>query len=147
MTEETAIEMPAAPEGAEFVFDEVRTAKGSESLGEVPILHWNSIQSAIDYYGEQALLDVFDGTSLRVSFQSIARRYKLAGKSNAEIAQAQIDFRPGKRGGGASTPESRAAKAARRASENVQNKDLITGLLEKIASGELSEADLASLMS
>jgi len=131
-----------APEGAHFDFEEVKTAKGTQSLGEVPILIWDSVSAAIAYYGEEAVRDVLDGTSLRVSFQSIARRYAGAKKSIDEIAKAQIDFRPGKRAGGASTPVSRAQRAAKSAAEKVGDGDALAQLLEKVAAGEI---DLASL--
>lgn len=150
MTEDTAASFPTPPAGASFEFEVVRSAKGNEEFSDVPILVWGSskedVDAAIAYYTPDGISNILNGTSLRVSFQGIARRYRLAGKSNAEIAQAQIDFRPGHRSGTA-TPESKAAKAARRASETVENKGLVTDLLEKIASGELSEADLASLLS
>jgi hypothetical protein len=59
-----------------------------------------------------------------------------------------ISFKPGKRAGGVSTPVSRAARAAKQATEKVgEQGDLVTTLLEKIAWGELSVADLESLTS
>jgi len=136
------------PEGAHFEREEVKTAKGTESLGEVPILVWDSVPAAIAHYGEEGIHDVLDGTSLRVSFQNIARRYKVAGKSDTEIQNAMIQFKPGKRAGGVSTPVSRAARAAKSAAEKVGDQgDLVTTLLEKIANGQLSIEDLQSLTS
>lgn len=135
-----------APEGAHFEFEEVRTAKGAESLGEVPILIWDNASAAIAQYGEEGVRDILDGTSLRVSFQSIARRMRAAGKTDDEIATAQVAFRPGKRAVGASTPESRAAKSARSAVAKSGNADLITALLDKVAKGELSNEDLEALV-
>ena len=127
---------------------EVKTAKGTESLGEVPILVWDDHSKAVANYGEEGVLNVLDGTSLRVSFQNIARRYKVAGKSDVEIQNAMISFKPGKRAGGVSTPVSRAARAAKSAAEKVGDQgDLVTTLLEKIAKGELSIEDLQSLTS
>lgn len=133
------------PEGFEFVYDEVKTAKGATSLGEVPLLVAKSVDALVKTYGEDGVLDICDGTSLRVSFQGIARRMKAANKSDDEIKDAQIRFRPGKRAGGVSTPASRAAKAAKSASEKVDG-DVIAALMAKIASGELSQADLQSLV-
>jgi len=128
-----------APEGAHFEFEEVKTDKGTKSLGEVPILVWDKATSAIEFYGEDAIRDVLDGTSLRVSFQSIARRYKGAGKSDDDIAKAMIEFRPGKRAVGASTPASRSARAAKAAVEKgAVNEEQLSALLEKIAKGEIS---------
>lgn len=132
----------AAPNGSHFEFEEVKTAKGTQSLGEVPILVWDNVDAAVEYYGADAVRDVLDGTSLRVSFQSIARRYKAAGKSIDEIAKAEVDFRPGKRAGGVSTPVSRAQRAAKSAAEKVGDGDALAQLLEKVAAGEI---DLASL--
>ena len=154
-TQPEAAAAPAAPavpldtpEGAHFDREEVKTAKGTETLGEVPILIWDDQSKAVAYYTEEGILNVLDGTSLRVSFQNIARRLKVAGKSDVEIQNAMISFKPGKRAGGVSTPVSRAARAAKSAAEKVGDQgDLVTTLLEKIARGELSVADLESLTS
>jgi hypothetical protein len=136
------------PAGAHFEREEVKTAKGTESLGEVPILVWDSVPEAITYYTEEGVQNILDGTSLRVSFQNIARRLKVAGKSDTDIQNAMISFKPGKRAGGVSTPVSRAARAAKTATEKIGDQgDLVTTLLEKIARGELSVADLQSLTS
>ncbi len=140
----------SAPTGAHFEFEEVKTAKGTKSLGEVPILVWDSVPAMIAHYGEEGIANMADGTSLRVSFQSIARRFRsLEGdkqKTDDEIAQAQIDFRPGKRQGGASTPVSRAKRAAASAAEKV-NGDSVAALLELIASGKLTQEDVDALTS
>lgn len=133
-----------APNGAEFVYEEVKTARGTESLGEVPIIVWKDLQAAIDYYGAEGVLDMLDGTSLRVSAQNIARRLKAAGKTDDEIATAQVNFKPGKRAGGVSTPVSRARKAAENAATQLGDKaGAVTDLLDRIARGEI---DLDSLL-
>ena len=138
-----------APTGAHFEFEEVRTAKGTKSLGEVPILVWDDVDAMIAHYGKEGIKDMADGTSFRVSFQSIGRRLRsLEGdkaKTDDQIAQAQIDFRPGKRQGGASTPTSRAKRAAVAAADKV-NGDAVAALLEQIASGKLSESDVNALL-
>jgi hypothetical protein len=135
----------AAPNGAHFEYEEVKTAKGAESLGSVPILIWDSLKDAVEFYGgEEAITDVLDGTSLRVSFQNIARRLKIAGKTDEDIADAMLKFRPGKRTAGVSTPASRAARQAKAATEKVGG-DAVEKLLAKIAAGELSAADLEAL--
>lgn len=136
-----------APAGAKFEFEEVKTGKGTESLGQVPILIWDSLESAVAYYGEQGIINVLDGTSLRVSFQNIARRFKAAKKTDDDIAKAQVDFRPGKRQGGVSTPESRAARLAKKAVEKSGNSEAVEALLARIAAGELSLSveDVAAL--
>ena len=135
-----------APDGAHFDFDELKTARGSQSLGELPILVWDDLEKARAVYGDDGIVAIIDGTSLRVSFQAAARRLALAGKSADEIAQAQISFRPGKRQGGASTPVSRARRAAGDAAEKLGDKaDLVSMLLEKIASGQISDEDVAAL--
>ena len=142
-----AVTMPSAPDGAHFDNEEVKTAKGQSSLGNVPILVWDDLNKATEFYGAEAVCDVLDGTSLRVSFQNIARRYKIANKSDAEIATAMVAFRPGKRTVGASTPASRAASMAKKATEKVGGGEAVEKLLAKIASGELSQADLEALVS
>ena len=134
-----------APEGAHFEFDEVKTERGQRSLGEWPLLVWDSLDAARAHYGDDGVLEALDGTSFRVSFQSINRRYALAGKTHDEAAQAQTEFKPGKRGGGTSTPASRTARAARAAVESGANADAVTAFLEKLARGEISEDVLANL--
>lgn len=136
----------SAPEGSHFEFEEVKTAKGSKSLGQVPILVWDKLDAVVTAHGEEAVIGSLDGTSYRVSYQGIARRMKLQGKSDDEIAQAQVEFRPGKRVVGAPTPVSRATKAAKQAAEKVSG-DTIAAFLEKVAKGEISEEDLAALTS
>lgn len=137
----------AAPEGAHFDYEEVKTAKGQSSLGNVPILVWTDLEKARAFYGDESICNVLDGTSLRVSFQNIARRYKIANKSDEEIAKAMVDFRPGKRVVGESTPASRAARLAKTATEKVGGGETVEKLLAKIASGELSASDLEALVS
>src|SRR5260221_11153366 len=84
------------PSGAHFEWEETKTAKGAESLGEGPILIWDSLAGVVEHFGgEEGVTDVLDGTSLRVSYQGIMRRMKLAKKSDDEIAAAQIAFKPG----------------------------------------------------
>jgi hypothetical protein len=136
----------SAPEGAEFIYDEVKTERGQKSLGEWPLLVWKDIDAAVAHYGTAEILDILDGTSLRVSFQSINRRMALAGKSQDEAAKAQVDFKPGKRGGGASTPASRVSRQARAAVEKGGvNADAVAAFLERLARGEISEDQLASI--
>lgn len=137
----------AAPEGAHFEFDEVKTNRGEQSLGEQPILVWDNLDAAAATYGTEGVLAILDGTSVRVSMQSIARRGALAKKSVDDIAKMQIDFRPGKRAVGKSTPESRAASAARKAASKLGGQsDSIASLLERIASGDITEEQLAGLL-
>jgi len=135
-----------APDGAEFEEEEVKTARGTKTLGEVPILTWRSLDKTREYFGDEGILDILDGTSLRVSYQNIARRYAQVGKSMDEIAQAQINFRPGKRAAGVSTPVSRAGNAARRAAEKMGDQaENITAFLERVAKGEIPEDQLKAL--
>lgn len=136
-----------APSGAHFEFEEVKTAKGTQTLGDVPILVWDSLDAMRAFYGDEGVLAVADGTSLRVSFQNIARRFRAAKepKSDDDIAKAQVDFRPGKRAVGQSTPQSRAASAAKKAVEKTGGSEAVTKLLEDIASGKLSAADVEAL--
>ena len=133
-----------APAGSHFDFDEVKTKGGSQSLGEVPILIWDDVNAAVGHYTEDGVKNILDGTSLRVSFQGIARRMRIAGKSDDEIADAMLKFRPGQRQVGAATPASRAARSAKQAAEKVDG-DTIAAFLKKVAEGGISEEDLASL--
>lgn len=134
-----------APEGATFEYGEVKTKAGEQTLGQVPLLVWNDLNAAREYYGDEGICDILNGTSLRVSFQSIARRGRTQNKSDDEIAQAQLKFRPGKKAVGVSTPVSRARKAADSAAQKLSNPDLLTALLAKIESGEISEDTLAGI--
>ena len=137
----------AAPAGSHFDSEEVKTNRGTQSLGGVPILIWDDLDQALAFYGEDGIKTILDGTSLRVSFQGIARRMKAAGKDDDEIATAEINFKPGKRQVGAATPASRAAKAAKGAAEAFGEKgDLITKLMEKITAGDLSDEEVEALL-
>lgn len=142
MSEATALNV-AAPEGSHFEFEEVKTARGTTSLGDVPLLVWDDLDAAVVHYGIKGVMDVLDGTSLRVSFQNIARRYKNAEKSAEEIAAAQVAFRPGSRASG-TTPKSRATKAVAGAAEKIGG-DQVSRILEGIANGTISAETLAAL--
>lgn len=143
------------PPGAKFVFEEVRTDRGNTSLGQVPILEWGddeaSVRAAIDYYGFEGIANILNGTSLKVSFQSIARRLKTRVVKNVatpatdeEIAKAQIEFRPGKREGGQSTPASRAANEAKKAAA-MANGDALAQLFKKVQNREIPASVLEAL--
>lgn len=139
-----AAALPVAPEGAQWIWDEVRTGHGKESLGEVPLLEWLDANGAVALYGMEGVLAALNGTSFTVSYQGIARRMKLAGKSNEEIATAILAFRPGNRNVAAPTPVSRARKAAADAA-SVANGDAIAALLAKIARGEIVVDDSGNI--
>lgn len=126
-----------APDGSHFESEEVKTAAGSQSLGEVPLLVWDTLEGVIAHYGEEGVLNALDGTSLRVSYQGIARRMAIAKKTPDEIAKALVDFRPGRRTVGASTPATRVAKAAKNAVEKGANADQVSRLLELAAEGKI----------
>ena|SRR5437660_471734 len=136
-----------APPGAHFEFRSVKTKHGTVDLGEVPILVWDKLAAMVSHYGEEGVLGTSDGTSLLVSFQGIARRMRQAGKTDDEIAKAEVEFKPGTREVGVSTPKSRAKNAAAKAAEKLggTSGDTIAAFLEKVANGEISEADLAGL--
>lgn len=134
-----------APTGAHFEFDEVKTNHGTQSLGDVPILVWDDPAAATAQYGAEGICNILDGTSLRVSFQAIGRRMRAAGKTDDEIATAQLAFRPGTRQVGVATPVSRAAKAAKSAAEKVDG-DIIAAFMAKVASGEISAEDMKSFV-
>ncbi len=132
------------PKGFHFDYEEVKTAHGTKSLGEVPILVCDDLEEGITVYTEDGIKGILDGTSLRVSFQGIARRLRAAGKSDDEIAEAQIKFRPGTRAVGASTPASRASRAAKLASEKVDG-DAVAAFLKAVADGKITAEDLAAV--
>ena len=135
--------MPEAPAGSHFERDEVRTARGQQSLGEVPLLVWDDIDAARAYYGDEGIKRVLNGTSLRVSFQGIARRMRAAGKEDEAIAEEQIKFRPGEREVAASTPVSRARRAAESAAKSgAVDGDALAALMGKLERGEI---DLSAL--
>jgi len=136
----------SAPAGSHFEYEEVRTQRGEKSLGEQPILVWDDLAAARAHYTDEGIINSLDGTSFRVSFQSIARRFAMAGKTADDIAKAQSDFRPGKRVGGASTPVSRSRNVAGKAAEKLgEQGDLVAAFLAKVASGDISAEDLAAL--
>jgi hypothetical protein len=130
-----------APDGAHWDWSEVKTARGTQSLGEVPILAWDSLEKAQAFYGEESALAAFNNTGLRVPFQSIARRGRVSGKLDANgIAQEQLDYRPGQVERAQSTPASRAKSAAARAAETLggESADVLAEFLNRFASGQLS---------
>lgn len=134
-----------APAGFRFDSEEVKTERGTKSLGQVPILVCETVDAAIEKYGSQGVLDILDGTSLRVSYQGIARRMKAAGKTDDEIAEAQLKFTPGKRAVGESTPASRSKRIAGEAAGKLSNPEVLEAFLAKVRSGEIDEATLEGL--
>jgi hypothetical protein len=135
----------AAPEGSHFEIEKVENKAGAEF--QVPILVWDSFEKGLEFYTEEGILRVLDGTSLRVTFQGIARRMAIAGKSADEIASAQIEFRPGSRRVGESTPVSRSVKAVKSvAAADPAKAEALEKLLAKVAAGEVSLDDLSSLL-
>lgn len=147
------------PPGSKFEFGRVKTDRGKTDLGEIPILTWGEteedIQHAIAFYGPQGISDILGGTSLKVSFQGIGRTAlekaaaepndatKQAAATAEAIAKAQIEFRPGRREGGVSTPQSRAASQARKTAE-VANPDILAKLLAAIQNKSLDPVLLAA---
>lgn len=132
----------AAPSGAHWEYEEIKTEKGTKSLGLAPLLVWDDLEAAAAFFTDALILAILDGTSLRVSYQNIARRKRIAGKSDDEIAQDQVDFRPGTRRVGESTPASRAQRATRQAVEGGVNADALAELVAMVASGKINLADL-----
>lgn len=135
----------AAPAGFRFDFEEVKTERGTKSLGQVPILVCEDVEAALEKYGAQGVVNVLDGTSLRVSFQGIARRMKAAGKTDDEIAEAQLKFVPGNRQVGESTPASRSKRIAGEAAGKLSDPSILEAFLAKVKSGEIDEATLGGL--
>lgn len=135
------------PPGSHFEFAKVKTDRGQTDLGDVPILTWGEtdedIANAVAFYGAEGISNILGGTSLRVSFQGIARNAKeRAAKdptkalTDEQIAAAQIAFRPGKREGGQSTPISRLGNQAKRAAAKA-NPDVLANLLKMVEEGKL----------
>lgn len=137
-----------APEGAEWAYEELKTDKGTKSLGsDNPILVWKDLEKMREFYGDEGVLAIADGTSLRVSFQNIGRRMRSNEKNTIDdIAKAQVEFRPGKRVVGESTPASRSARAAKQAVESgAIAEDDLAKLLEAVKSGKLKADDITAL--
>lgn len=136
-----------APVGARFDIETVSTKGGTEKF-QAPILVWENTEAMVAHYSEQGILDMADGTSLRVAFQAAARRGYTKNKSFDEIAQSQIAYKPGKRSGATSTPSNVTARKAKEAIEkNPEAASEVQKLLEGIASGKFTLADLQSLNS
>lgn len=133
-----------APAGAHFEYEKVRTAGGEKDLGDAPILVWTDLKEVEAKYTTEGVLGVLDGTSLRVSYQGIARRGRIKGKTDDQIAQEQLEFKPGNRAVGESTPVSRARRAAAGAAEKVDG-DVLAKFLQAVAEGKISAEDVASL--
>lgn len=138
-----------APEGSEWRYEEVKTDRGTKSLGnDNPILVWTDLDKAREFYGDDKLLSVLDGTSLRVSFQNIIRRGRADEKKTTDdIAKSQVEFRPGTRVVGESTPKSRVARAAGALAESgTVSEDQIMKLLEAIKSGKVKGDEIDALV-
>ncbi len=140
--------LASPPPGSSFEYGEVKTDRGTRSLGQVPLLTWGedaeSVNHMIAFYGPEGIANMANGTSFRVSFQGIARRMKEKGKSDEEIAKEMIDFRPGKREGGQSTPASRVANQAKRVAASA-NADAIGRLLKLVEDKSVPQALLDQL--
>lgn len=93
----------------------------------------------LEFYGNEGICAIVNGTSLRTTFVGIARRLKAAGKSDDEIADNQIKYRPGKRVT-AGTPQSRVRNASARAAEALgpEYADRLASMLDRIARGEIA---------
>ena len=155
--------LPAAPEGSRWRYAEVATNHGDVSLGERPLLEWEATEAGVSgarkHYGDEGVANSLNGTSLLVSYQGICRRLAIAGKApeknlsdddiDQSIAKAILEFRPGKRA--EATPASAAARAAKTLTEGMSEKGAegVKSLLERIkakmAAGEISEEDLATI--
>ena len=135
-----------APEGAHFDMEVVSNKAGVEF--DVPILIWDDLDKAVAFYTEEGILNVLDGTSVRVQMQGIARRM-VQGKepvTEDDIAKAQVEYRPGQRRVGEATPASRTARAAKKAVEaKPEVADALAALLDRIASGKVSAEEMALL--
>lgn len=142
--------LSSPPPGASFDYDEVKTDRGQKSLGPAPLLTWDEtdegLQAALAFYGASGVARFINGTSLRVSCQAIARRGKTATppKSDEQIAKEQLEFRPGSRQGGQSTPASRAASATRKAA-SVVNGDAIAEMMNRMANDPAFRDQLKAL--
>ena len=135
----------AAPTGAHFEIEEVATKGGTEKF-EAPILVWEDLNALRDHIGEQGILDMSDGTSLRVAYQAAARRGHVKGKTFDEIAQSQLDYKPGKRSGATSTPANRTARMAKElVDKSPEAADEVQKLLASIASGKFKLEDLKAI--
>lgn len=144
--------LTSPPKGASFDWDEVKGDRGQKSLGNRPLLTWEESESgiagAIEYYTAEGVARIVNGTSVRVTAQSIARRTVEKGlkegwdddKINNEIARLQLEYRPGKRQGGQSTAQSRAANAAKKAAGKISG-DAIATLLDRVASASPAELE------
>ena len=106
-----------APDGSHFEFETVKDKQENE--WEVPMLIWDNFDAAKEFYSAEGILRVMDGTSLRVVFQGIGRRMMQAKEpaSMDDIAKAQVEYKPGERRVGESTPASRAGRAAKKAAD------------------------------
>lgn len=134
-----------APEGAHFALEELATKGGADKFSDVPILVWDDFSAMVAHFTEEGVKNMADGTSLRVAYQSIARRGKLKAAADDEIAKLQVAYQPGKRTGAPVTPQGRAAKAAK--ALDVNEADEVTKLIENLKSGKLKLEDLAVINS
>jgi hypothetical protein len=138
----------AAPPGSHFEWEQV--ADKGDNEWDVPILIWDDLSKATEYYGAEGIMRVLDGTSLRVAFQGIARRFASAKepKTANDTAKAMVDYKPGERRAGESTPSSRAARSAKKAIDaNPNAAEAIEKLLAKLAAGEADASEVLEMLS
>lgn len=137
----------SAPAGSHFDIEEVATKGGAEKF-QAPILVWDTTEALVEHLGEQGVIDMADGTSLRVAYQAAARRGHTKGKTFDEIATDQISYKPGKRSGASSTPQNKTARMAKElVDKNPEAADEVQKLLAGLASGKFSLDDLKAMNS
>ncbi len=137
----------AAPAGSHFEIEEVATKGGAEKF-EAPILIWDTTEALVAHLGEEGVIAMADGTSLRVAYQAAARRGHTKGKSFDEIAASQVEYKPGKRSGASSTPQNKTARMAKElVDKNPDAAEEVQKLLAGLASGKFSLDDLKAMNS
>lgn len=124
--------MPTAPAGARFVDTQITRDSKNEAgenvttvLGTAPILVWDTTEGFVAHYGEAGATLLLNGSvSPHNAYLNIARRGIVAriiknkkgetrevpAQTPEQIAQAQLDFKPGVKG--KQTVASRARKLA-----------------------------------
>lgn len=130
-----------APRGAHWEYVEVRTNHGKRSLGEAPVLEWDDVEAARQFYGEEALKQLLE-IGVKNQYLRLARTGRIRGMTDDEIARSQLSYKPGQRQ--ARSPVGKVSKAARAAAERA-SPDVVAALLEAIARGEITADDLRAI--
>jgi len=140
----TAVKSPAnapltvaAPSGAHFRISKVGPKGGAKTA--MPVLTWDNLDACVSFMGEEAAVLGLSG-GLTSKYREIARQGAADGKTQDEVAMAQIEYRPVAKAPRAKTkPAATRIRVAARAMARAFTKEqaaVVAVLLEDLAAGK-----------